>query len=87
MYLLYTIAGNSILEIGVIITFHNGASKLYLYNGLCSLQYISHNSFPETMMRVNLIIKVKEFTLYIINNYCKTHLFTNALSRGHWQIQ
>ena len=50
-------------------------------------QYISHNSFHEIMIRVNLIIRVKEFTLYIINNYCKTHLFTNVLSSGHLQIQ
>ena len=39
------------------------------------------------MMRVNLIIRVKEFTLYIINNYGKTHLFTDVLSSGHLQIQ
>ena len=45
--------------------------------------YISHNSFPEIMMRVNLIIRVKESTLYIVNNYCKTHLFTNVLLSGH----
>ena len=48
---------------------------------------MSHNSFPESMMRVNLITKVKEFTLYIINNYGNTHLFTDALSSGHLQIQ
>ena len=38
------------------------------------------------MLRVNLIIRIKEFTLYIINNYCNTHLFTNALLNGHLQI-
>ena len=42
-----------------------------------------HKSFPEIMMGVNLIIGAKEFTLYIINNYCNTHLFTDALSSGH----
>ena len=29
----------------------------------------------------------KEFILYIINNYCNTHLFTNVLLSGHLQIQ
>ena len=38
------------------------------------------------MIRVNLIIRIKEFTLYILHNYCNTHLFTNALSSGLLQI-
>ena len=38
------------------------------------------------MVWVNSVIQAKEFTLYIIDSYHNTHLFTGSLSSGHLQI-